>query len=244
MTRVLALCGKGGVGKTTLSALFARVLAEDHRVLAVDADPAGGLPLALGWRPAHTLDDVRREIAGEATGADATDLAAAAAYRLMEIVEPRGDLALISVGRPEEAGCFCALNTLLRQSIEALADRFGVAVVDAEAGLEQVNRRVLRSVDHLLLVSDPTAKGLQVAADLADLAGRADTPPRCELLLNRIHDEADAADLASRTSLPLAGWIPEDEAIRRFDLQARPMLELPTCAALDAVRTIAADWTA
>jgi len=224
------------VGKTTVSALLVRLMSQDRRVLAVDADPAGGLSMALGWRPARTLDDLRREIAAQA--GDATDLAAAVDYRLLEMVEQRGRLALLSVGRPEEAGCYCALNTLLRESIEALTSRFDVAVIDAEAGLEQVNRRVLRSVDRLFLISDPTARGMRVVQELAALADEAAGAPRVDWLLNRVRDERDAAGLASRADLPLHGWIPEDPAVRRFDLEARSLLELPESPALGAVRSI------
>lgn len=236
MSQVLAVCGKGGVGKTTVSALLVRLLSQDQRVLAVDADPAGGLSMALGWRPARTIDDLRREIAAQA--GDATDLAAAVDYRLLELVEQRDQLAFLSVGRPEEAGCYCALNTLLRESIEALTARFDVAVIDAEAGLEQVNRRVLQSVDQLYLISDPTARGLRVVEELASLAQEAAGSPSIGWLLNRVRDERDAEALASRTELPLAGWIPEDATVRRFDLEARPLLELPECPALEAVRGI------
>jgi len=238
MSEVLAVCGKGGVGKTTISALLVRLLSQQHRVLAVDADPAGGLSMALGWRPARTLDDLRREIAADGGRSDAADLAATVDYRLLETVEQRDHLALLAVGRPEEAGCYCALNTLLRESLADLIQRFDVTVIDAEAGLEQVNRRVLQSVDRLFLVSDPTARGLRVAEELAALAEQAAGAPRVAWVLNRVRAERDAEELASRAGLPLAGTIPEDPAVRDHDRDGRSLLELPECPALDAVRNI------
>lgn len=240
MSQVIAVCGKGGVGKTTISALLARTLAggADERVLAIDADPAGGLAMALDWSPAGSINDLRQEILDtlEQRKADKTDLAAAIDYRLLEMLSDRDNLALLAVGRPEEAGCYCNLNTVLREAIEALAGHFRYTIVDAEAGLEQVNRRVMRSVTHLLLVSDPGAKGVRVAEEIQALAEEAVEPTRVGLLINRVRSEQEVAAIRSRTSLDVVATIPEDEAVRSFDAQARSLLELPACPAFEGVR--------
>ena len=120
MSQVIAVCGKGGVGKTTISALLARALAAgaSDRVLAVDADPAGGLAMALDWSVESSINDLRQEILDtlERRKTDKTDLAAAIDYRLLEMLSDRDNLALLAVGRPEEAGCYCNLNTVLREA--------------------------------------------------------------------------------------------------------------------------------
>ncbi len=240
MSQVIALCGKGGVGKTTLSALLARALAAgtEDSVLAVDADPAGGLSMALDWSVEGSINDLRQEILDslERSKADKTDLAAAIDYRLLEMLSDRDNLALLAVGRPEESGCYCNLNTVLREAIEALADHFRYTIVDAEAGLEQVNRRVMRSVTHLLLVTDTGAKGVRVAEEIQALAEEAVNPTRVGLLINRVRSDDEVTAIRSRTALDVVATIPEDEAVRSFDAQARSLLELPACPALDGVQ--------
>jgi CO dehydrogenase maturation factor len=227
MSDVLAVCGKGGVGKTTLTALMARALAAGGhgRVLVVDADPSGGLAMALGLAAERTLDDLRRELIARVEGGappDPTDLVAMADYRLMETLVERGELAFLGVGRPEEEGCYCKLNVFLRESIEALSSQFALTIIDAEAGIEQINRRVMRAVSHLLLVSDVSQKGLRVAEAILDVAGTAEAG----LVINRA-ERFEGERVAARTNLPLLGVIPEDPLVREFDMEARAFFEIP-----------------
>jgi CO dehydrogenase maturation factor len=240
MSRVVAVCGKGGVGKTTTSALLSRLLAEDFsgRVLVVDADPAVGLGMALSKFPDRTVNDVRKEIISTVRehSTDSTDLAASVDYKMMEVILEDGKLGFLSVGRPEEEGCYCQLNTMLREAIETLSSHFDLTLIDAEAGVEQVNRRVMRSVSHLLLVTDTTVKGLRVAESIRRVADDAVNYRKLGLLINRARDEDDIRRLASQTGLPLLGWVPEDDTVREFDGQARSFLEIPSCPALEAVR--------
>jgi len=239
--KVIAVCGKGGVGKTTISALISRLLYEDGRgkVLVVDADPAVGLGMALNRFPERTVNDVRKEIIGSVRerSTDSVDLAASVDYKMMEIVMDSGNLGFLSVGRPEEEGCYCQLNTLLREAIESLSAHFEVTLIDAEAGVEQINRRVMRSVTHLLLVSDTALKAVRVAESIRKVAADAVNYSKMGLLVNRARDEEEALHLSSRSDLPLLGWIPEDETVREFDSEARSFLELPSCPALEAVRS-------
>lgn len=240
MSHVVAVCGKGGVGKTTVAALLSRLLTEDRekRVLVVDADPAIGLGMALNQFPPRSINDVRKEIVSaiQKQSTDSVDLAASVDYKMMEIIVEVGNLGFISVGRPEEEGCYCRLNSLLREAIESLSSHFYLTLIDAEAGIEQVNRRVMRSVTHLLLVTDTTLKGLRIAEGIRRLADEAVNYQKLGLLVNRARDEEDYRLLSSQTDLPLLGWIPEDDTVRDFDARARDFLELSSCPALEAVR--------
>ncbi len=237
---VVAVCGKGGVGKTTVSALITRLLREDgrRRVLVVDADPAVGLGMALDMHPRRTVNDVRREIVSAVRehATDQVDLAASVDYKMLEIVEEAGNLAFLSVGRPEEEGCYCQLNTLLREAIETLSDHFDLTLIDAEAGVEQINRRVMRSVTHLLLVSDVTAKGIRVAQSIREVAAEAVDYRRLGLVLNRVRDEGEAREMGEKAEIPFLGSIPEDDTVGRFDAAALNFLDIPDCPALQAVR--------
>jgi CO dehydrogenase maturation factor len=238
---VIAVCGKGGVGKTTVTALLSRLLAEgdNGRILVVDADPAIGLGLALNQFPDRSVNDVRKEIITTVKqhSTDSVDLAASVDYKLMEIIKETGNLGFLSVGRPEEEGCYCQLNTLLREAIETLSSHFDMTLIDAEAGVEQVNRRVMRSVSHLLLVSDTALKGIRVAETIRNVADEAVKYSKLGLLINRARSEEDFHSLSAKTDLPVLGWIPEDDTVMEFDIDARSFLEIPACPALDAVRS-------
>lgn len=244
---VVAICGKGGVGKTTVSGLLARALDRTgRRALLVDADPAGGLTMTLGLSPPRSLDDLRRELIvelagrGESAPAPGPDLARDVDYRLLELLEERGVLALLEVGRPEEAGCYCKLNGLLRQSIEALSAGFELTVVDAEAGVEQVNRRVLGTVTHLLVVSDLSRRGLRVARTVVEVARRSAPDLHAGLVLNRVGDDAGGEPgvlqrAAASADLPLVLTVPEDPRVAQLDREARPYFELEQSPGADAL---------
>jgi len=237
--KVLAICGKGGVGKTTVAAVMAQSLFRrpDLKVLLVDADPAGGLSLALAIPVQRSLDQVRRETIGEIKqgGTDARDLAKSLDYRLLEALAERGNLALLSIGRPESVGCYCQVNTLLREAIELLADQFDLVIIDAEAGIEQVNRKVMSAVDHLILVSDPSVKGIRLAETIREVAQNISGLKNARLLLNKIRSAEEMSEIQGRTKVEIIGWIPEDETIRQFDSQARSFLDLPTGPAVQAI---------
>ena len=243
----MAICGKGGSGKTTTSALILRAVLHARpgwRVLAIDADPAGGLHLALGMTPARSLNDLREEVAAAAAdgGADREALAAQVDYRLVELLEERGPLALLNLGRPEEQGCYCALNGLLRDSLESLTAQFDLTLIDAEAGVEQVNRRVMRGVSHLLLVSDPTRKGVAVIQAIQQVASRlAGKGHVAGVMINRVRDPELAAELAAPVNAPLLARVPEDPLIREFDARGRSFLELPPTPALDRIQRLLDD---
>ncbi len=174
-TKIIAVSGKGGVGKTSLSAAIVRLLVEqypDKRILAIDADPAIGLATALGVEVEETLDDIRKRVANDVTEKlrDTQDVLAEAKFRLIDAMKERNGFAFIAIGRPEAAGCYCAVNTYLREVISMLAGDFDYVVIDGEAGIEQINRRVMEKVSHLLLISDQSKKGIGVLEVIREVA--------------------------------------------------------------------------
>lgn len=240
---VIALCGKGGVGKTTVSSLILRHYGRADRgrnLLAVDADHAGGLSMALGVEPARTLDDLRVEAAERLRQGSASrrSLAPTFDYLLLEALGERDNLALLAAGRPADPGCFCALNSLLRQALGLLVGQFDLTVIDAEAGVEQVNREVTERVDLLLLVADTSVKALRVAEAVSEVAGRGGREPARALIVNRVRAPEELEQVRARTSLPVVGALPEDELVRRFDAEERSFLELPDGEATEALASI------
>ena len=230
-TVVIALTGKGGVGKTSLSASIVRLLTEakpDAKILAIDADPAIGLSVALGVDVKETLDQIRRRVAEDVTGKlkDTQDILAEARFRLFEAMEEQNGFAFLAIGRPEAAGCYCAINTYLRQVIDMLVKDFDYVVIDGEAGIEQINRRVMEKVTHLVCVSDQSRKGLQIIQTIKDVADELVMYDKIGLIVNR----APLPERITETEMggvPIVAVIPQDDGMTENDIEGRSVFELP-----------------
>ncbi len=246
--RLVAVCGKGGTGKTALTAMMTRVLLDSSnsgKLLLIDADPAMGLPIALGIKVKRTMGQVREEIIKTARGSDKekkTKLASMLDYMVLEALYETDSFSLLAMGRTETLGCFCPVNNLLRDAIETLSSNFDTIVIDGEAGVEQINRQVMRRVDTLIIVSDATSRGIQTAALLKKMA-QDDQVIQCEkagLVFNRVQgNEELLKQAAQEIGLDVFGYIPQDENIAYHDLVGKSILELPaTSPGLAAVRHI------
>ena len=230
-TKIIALTGKGGVGKTSLSAAIVRILTEnypDSKILAIDADPAVGLSVALGVKPKLTLDEIRKKVAQDVTGKlkDTQDILAEAKFQLYDtMIEDKG-FAFLAIGRPEAAGCYCAINTYLRKVIEMLVDDFDYVVIDGEAGIEQINRRVLEKVTHLVCVSDQSRKGLQVIETIKNVADELVMYDKIGLIVNRapLPDKLTEKEIGG---VPVVAVIEPDNAMTENDIEGRSVFELP-----------------
>ena len=232
--RIIAVAGKGGVGKTSVSAVVLRLLTEAYpeaRILAIDADPAVGLSQALGVEVTETLDDIRKSLAGGATKTQADELISEARFRLFEsMVETRG-FAFLAIGRPETAGCYCTVNSYLKQVISLLADDFDYVVIDGEAGIEQINRRVMEKVTHLLLITDQSRKGYQVLQTIKRVADELVMYERCGVIINR----ATRPELVTDPGIegaPLLAVIGADALHAGNEVRGGSVFELPEDAAV------------
>ena len=233
-TTVIALAGKGGVGKTSLSAAIVRLLSKkrpDAKILAIDADPAVGLSVALGVQPSETLDQIRKRVAEDVTGKlkDTQDILAEAKFRLYDALDEQKGFAFLAIGRPESAGCYCAINTYLKQVITLLSESFDYIVIDGEAGIEQINRRVMEKVTHLICVSDQSRKGLAIVETIREVAEKMVLFDRIGLIVNR----APRPDLLGTPGngtciggIPLCAVIGQDDAMTENDMEGRSIFEL------------------
>lgn len=236
-TKMIAVAGKGGVGKTSLAAAMVKVLVERYpgrRILAIDADPAVGLSTALGVDVQETIDDIRKAVVATVADGDtrtALELLAESEYRIYDAMTECGGFSFIAVGRPESAGCYCRVNNYLKAVIQLLADNFDYVVIDGEAGIEQINRRVMEKVTHLLLVTDSSRKGTQVIQTIRKVADELVMYEETGVILNRLPD-LDVAEYMDLGGLPVLAEILADPSLVEFDLKGENVFYLPDDAAI------------
>ncbi len=229
MTYSIALAGKGGTGKTTMAGLLVRYLVENEKtpVLAVDADANANLNEVLGLEVEETLGEAREEMKrGVATG-----LTKDVFMRMkleQAVVENKG-FDLVVMGRPEGPGCYCAANTLLTTYLDRLIGNYAYVVIDNEAGMEHLSRLTTNNIDLLLVVSDPTRRGVQAAGRILELTGELKLNiKQHKVLVNQVKEDqvAGISALLEQQGLDPVGVVPEDDQIVDFDLQGRPTIEL------------------
>jgi CO dehydrogenase maturation factor len=251
VTTTIAVAGKGGTGKTTLTALLIRCLRERKAgsILAIDADPASNLNSVLGMDLVRTVGDVREDTADKARSGrleagiakmDVLD------YEINDSLVEGDGVDLLAMGRPEGPGCYCAANNMLRNIVDRMTKAYDWVVIDNEAGLEHLSRRTTRDVDVLLIVSDPTLRGITTAGRVVELISELKTHVgKHFLVVNRVTGDLAPEVLAAieRLHLNLAGTVPMDPMVAQFDAVGRPMVDLPAdspvCTALrDIERTV------
>jgi CO dehydrogenase maturation factor len=245
MGRVIAITGKGGVGKTTVSALAVRLLVEAGRgpVLAVDADPNLNLNAALGVAVEQTVGDVREQgldraaaLPGGMAKAEFLQL------RVQEALVEQSGFDLLAMGRPEGPGCYCFANSILRACVDRIGKQYAYVVIDCEAGLEHLSRRTAGNMDVLLVLSDPSIRSLDTARRVLGLVEDLQTRVgRVAFALTRASDGGSPALLAAarERGLPAPLLIPQDEEVEALDAQGKPLVQVSaTSPALRAVREI------
>ena len=229
---VITVAGKGGAGKTSVCASIVRLLVEkypDKKILAIDADPAVGLSVALGVDVKLTLDDIRMSIVDSVENGEtsaALELLSEARFRIFDALVEMPGFAFLAIGRPESSGCYCKVNSYLKEVISLLANSFDYVVIDGEAGIEQIQRRVMEKVTHLLLITDQSKKGTQVAATIKQVADELIRYDKIGAIVNRVTNP-EMADLISVPGVDILSFIPADSAFAANDIQGRSVLELP-----------------
>lgn len=230
--KIIAVTGKGGVGKTSLSAVIVKLLTEsfkDKRILAIDADPAVGLSTALGIEVRATVDDIRKEFIDnvETGNTDtAVEILGNARYKILDILIEQPSFSFLAIGRPESEGCYCKVNSYLKEVIKILAENYDYIVIDGEAGIEQVNRRVMEKVTHLVLVSDASKKGIQVIETINNVAKELMMYDTVGAIINRIPNW-DVKEHIDTGDIPVLSYIPSDEALATCDILGENIMLLP-----------------
>ena len=238
MAHVIAVAGKGGVGKTTLCGMLIQYLCEKKKgpVLAVDADANSNLNEVLGVEVDTTLGDVREEIAHAElaekspipTGMSKADYAE---VRFEDALTEEDDYDLLVMGRTQGKGCYCFVNGLLQAQLAKYQRNYPYIVVDNEAGMEHISRGVLPTMQTAILVSDCSRRGIQAVGRIKKLIEECDMhPQQIGLIVNRapngILNEGTKEEIEIQ-GLNLLGVVPQDELVYEYDCEGRPTVELP-----------------
>jgi CO dehydrogenase maturation factor len=236
------MAGKGGTGKTTIAGFLIRYLIDNkiRPILAVDADPNSNLNEVLGVRVHLTLGEAREGLKNDVPTGMTRDMYME--YKIQEALVEEKKFDLMVMGRPEGAGCYCHANSLLSKYMEQLAGNYRAIVMDNEAGMEHISRLVAKEPEVLLIISDPTIRGVQAAERIFNLSKELNLgTKKAYLIINRVvgslPESVDA--FIKKSKITFAGCVPEDHVVAEFDAQGKPTLNLPTDArAIQAITEI------
>ncbi len=232
----IAVAGKGGTGKTSLAGLTIRYLTEKKRgpVLAVDADANSNLNEVLGVTVHATVGSLREDslnaVKSTAPRPGGMSMEQLFDYRIQQALIEANGFDLLVMGRPEGAGCYCAANNIIRKYMDKLADTYPYMVVDNEAGLEHLSRRTTQDTDLLFIITDPTVRGVLTAGRIAGLVKELDlNVKQSVLIVNRSQNSEDGALLKAieQAGVEFAGFVPADDLIFEYDLNGKPLIQLP-----------------
>lgn len=243
MTTTIALAGKGGVGKTTISGMIIKYLAQHQTgsILAIDADPSSNLNMVLGLDLEWTVGDIREDMLEQVKSSLAQGGAAMGTmpggvnkrdyldYQVRSSLAEGSRFDLIAMGRGEGQGCYCAVNHNLREVIDDMSKHYAYVVIDNEAGMEHLSRRTTRDVQHLFIVSDPTQRGLVAAQRIADMRKELDINiENAYLIVNRLRGvmPPELKSFTDKLNVPLLGTVPTNEDLAEFEFSGKPLVEL------------------
>ncbi len=245
MTTTIALAGKGGVGKTTVAGMIIKYLSQTQKgsILAIDADPSSNLNMVLGLELEETVGDIREDLLHQVQSSLTTSGAAIGSlpggqskrdyldYQIRASVSEGDAFDLIAMGRSEGPGCYCAVNHNLREVIDSISKNYRYIVIDNEAGMEHLSRRTTRDVQHLIVVSDPSQRGIVAAERIASFRNEFDINiENAYLVLNRVPDPNNIPpalqERIDKMDIPLLGVIPSDQVLIEAEYRGQPLVNL------------------
>ncbi|AVX20657.1 MULTISPECIES: AAA family ATPase [Carboxydocella] len=228
----IAVAGKGGVGKTTFTALLIKQLVEANKgaILAVDADPNSNLNEALGIEVHASIADILDEVKGGKAIPEGMPKDVYVEYRLSQVLNETDYVDLVVMGVPQGSGCYCYPNDLMRKYLENLRQNYDYVVIDNEAGMEHLARRVVTDIDYLFVVSDASARGIRSAGRVFDIVKTVGINVKnIYLVITKVLPTGieELKPEIEATGLEVVGTIPYDEVVARYDLAGKPLVELP-----------------
>ncbi|KLU60423.1 septum site-determining protein MinD [Peptococcaceae bacterium CEB3] len=233
MAKYVAVAGKGGVGKTTFTALMLRQMIREKRgisILAVDADPNANLNEVLGLDVTATISDLLEETKNPKAIPTGMPKDVFVQYKLQQSLVESKDIDLLVMGGPQGPGCYCYPNDLLRKYLEDLGENYDFVAVDTEAGLEHISRRTIPHIDIMFVISDSSARGIRSAGRVNDLIRglKAEVGEVYLVVTKTVPDSLDSlADEIALTGLQVIGDIPLDPLVVTQDLAGKALYDLP-----------------
>ena len=234
MGKSIAIAGKGGTGKTTLIGLILRWMAEHDMkpILAVDADANANLGEVLDVEVPGNIGALREGMKTDVPAGMTKE--AYMEYHIQNLLVETGIFDLLTMGRPEGAGCYCYANALCTKFIDFMVKEYDYVVIDNEAGMEHLSRLLMKDIDLLLVVSDPSLRGIRTAGRIKELVEELNLRVgRLALVINRAIDGKlvdEAYTLIDEIGIELAGVIPDDPLLAKFDREGKATIKLPADA--------------
>lgn len=231
MGKTIAIAGKGGTGKTTLIGLILRWMAEQGMkpILAVDADANANLGEVLDIEVPGNIGELREGMKTDVPAGMTKE--AYMEYHIQNLLVETGTYDLLTMGRPEGAGCYCYANALCTKFIDFMVKEYDYVIIDNEAGMEHLSRLLMKDIDLLLVVSDPSLRGIRTAGRIKELVEEINLRVgKLVLVINRAIDGKlvdEAYNLISEIGIELAGIIPDDPLIAKFDREGKATIKLP-----------------
>lgn len=242
---VIAIVGKGGVGKSIITALMAKSLTKNYnfKLLLIDADPTHPhLSLMVNLKPKKTIEKIRSDIIQKTLGKQKNikEIAENVDFEVYNAIEESKSFSLLSIGQPEDAGCFCPSNMLLKKVIESISSDYEIILIDCEAGLEQISRKVIENIDYLLIISDISLRSVDTAYVISKIGKKFTKLDKMGIVINKAEGNIDAiTNRIEEYGLNLIGTIPRDSRIKDLDLEAKPIILIEeSCESFRAVETI------
>lgn len=241
-SKLIAVAGKGGTGKTTFTALLLRELVNHKKstILAVDADPNANLNEALGLEVESTIAEAVDSVKANDVPTGMTK-EAFIEWKLSQSLIETQYIDLLVLGVPHGSGCYCYPNDLLRRHLAGLRDNYDFVVTDNEAGLEHLSRQVVQDIDYFFIISDASARGIRSAGRVKEIVSGLQTKVfKTYLVVTKAMEGIDdLMDEIRQTGLDLVGVIPYDPMVAEYDLKSKPLFDLPDeSKAVQAVRDI------
>jgi len=230
---VIAVLGKGGVGKSILTTLMAKAISLDHnyKLLLIDADPTHPhLSKMVKLNPEKSIEELRVDLINDILKKrdSADEIAENIDFNVYNAMVESKEFSLFSIGQPEGPGCFCPSNTILRRVIESISKDFDIVLIDCEAGLEIVNRLVIQTVDIILIVTDLSIRGIDTAESIRSSAEKFTHYKKMGVILNKVKgDISPLIGKLKRLNFKILGFVPEDKNIISYDLEGKPIIDLP-----------------
>lgn len=230
---VIAVVGKGGSGKTMITTLLTKSILKkfNYKMLLIDADPTHPhLSYMVKLIPKRSLENIRTNVINKTLTKEKSiqKLAQDIDFEVYNALAESKDFSLFSIGQPEGPGCFCPSNALLRKVIESISKDFDLVLIDCEAGLEQINRMVIESVDTLLIVADISIRSIETANTIRKSAKKFTNYKKLGVILNRVKGNTSIVmKKLEDLELPLLAEIPEDNTIIEFELKGKPIIDIP-----------------